>query len=197
MGKIDREHFTYQEDIDQAVAIMKRGGVILYPTDTVWGIGCDATNEEAVARIYAIKQRSDSKSMLVLVDSVSSLERIVQEVPEVAYSLIELAVKPITIIYDQGVGLAHNLLAEDGSIGVRVSRETFSRQLARAMRRPIVSTSANISGSPTPMFFSAISPEVINQVDYVVRYRQDDEKEYAPSQIIKLSTNGLVKVIRP
>lgn len=197
MGKIDREHFTYQEDIDQAVAIMKRGGVILYPTDTVWGIGCDATNEEAVARIYAIKQRSDSKSMLVLVDSVSSLERIVQEVPEVAYSLIELAVKPITIIYDQGVGLAHNLLAEDGSIGVRVSREAFSRQLARAMRRPIVSTSANISGSPTPMFFSAISPEVINQVDYVVRYRQDDEKEYAPSQIIKLSTNGLVKVIRP
>lgn len=197
MGKIDREHFTYQEDIDQAVAIMKRGGVILYPTDTVWGIGCDATNEEAVARIYAIKQRSDSKSMLVLVDSVSSLERIVQEVPEVAYSLIELAVKPITIIYDQGVGLAHNLLAEDGSIGVRVSREAFSRQLARAMRRPIVSTSANISGSPTPMFFSAISAEVINQVDYVVHYRQDDEKEYAPSQIIKLSTNGLVKVIRP
>lgn len=199
MGKIGkgREHLAYQEDIDQAVATMMRGGIILYPTDTIWGIGCDATNADAVAKIYSLKQRSDSKSMLVLVDSIVSLERIVQEVPAVAYDMIELAIKPITIIYDQGVGLAHNLLAEDGSIGVRVTREDFSKRLAMAMRRPIVSTSANISGAPTPMFFSAISPEIISQVDYVVRYRQDDELEYAPSQIIKLSSNGLVKVIRP
>lgn len=187
----------YQDDLDHAVEVLRRGGLILYPTDTVWGIGCDATNSSAVARIYALKQRADAKSMLVLVDSTATLERVVRSVPEVAYDMIDLAVRPITIIYDHADGVAPELLAEDGSLGVRVTRESFSQSLCRALRRPIVSTSANISGSPTPAVFSAISPEIIAGVDYVVRYRQDDRSQSAPSQIIKLSNDGTVSIIRP
>lgn len=187
----------YQEDLRAALDVLKRGGIILYPTDTVWGIGCDATNQEAVARIYALKQRTDSKSMLVLVDSLCSLERIVKEVPALAYDMIELAIKPITIIYDDGIGLAPNLLGEDGSIGVRVSREAFSRDLAKQLRRPLVSTSANISGVATPASFAQIAPEIIAGVDYVVGYRQTDTTPATPSQIIRLKNNGIVQVIRP
>lgn len=187
----------YQDDIDQAVGVLKRGGIILYPTDTVWGIGCDATNAEAVARIYALKRRADAKSMLVLVDSIASLERIVPTVPGVAYDMIELAIRPITIIYDRAEGVASSLLAEDGSLGVRVSREPFSSALCRALRRPLVSTSANISGEPTPLVFSAIGREIVEGVDYVVSYRQDDREQAPPSQIIKLSHDGQVKIVRP
>ncbi len=187
----------YQDDLHRALEVLRRGGIILYPTDTIWGIGCDATNAEAVARIYELKRRADSKSMLVLVDSLASLERVVKEVPALAYDMIELAIKPITIIYDEGVGLAPNLLAEDGSIGVRVSREAFSRDLAKALRRPLVSTSANISGAPTATFFADIAPEIIAGVDYVVGYRQGDTTPAEPSQIIRLKNNGIVQVIRP
>ena len=194
--KITQEPYD-KADLDEAVETLRRGGIILYPTDTVWGIGCDATNEEAVRRIYELKRREDSKSMLVLVGETYEVERLVSEVPEVAYDLMELAVRPITIIYPHATGVAPNLLGEGGSLGIRQSRELFSSTLCKRLRRPIVSTSANISGEPTPLFFSGISPEIVAGVDYVVKYRQSDETPREPSQIIMLGPTGEVKVIRP
>lgn len=187
----------YKEDLDKAIQCLRSGGIILYPTDTVWGIGCDATNSEAVAKIFALKERADAKSMLVLVDSIPALERVIPEVPDVAYDMIDLAIRPITIIYDDAKGVAPALIAEDGSLGVRVTKERFSQDICRILRRPIVSTSANISGEPTPAVFSAISPAIVNGVDYVVNYRQLDNPKAQPSQIIKLGRGGEVKVIRP
>lgn len=187
----------YKADLDTALAVLRRGGIILYPTDTVWGIGCDATNAEAVARIYQLKQRADAKSMLVLVDSLVALERIIPEVPSVAYDLIELATRPLTIVYDEAVGVADNLVAGDGSLGVRVTREAFSSTLCRLLRRPMVSTSANLSGMPTPATYSAISTEIIQGVDYVVSYRREDKSLAPPSQIIKLGKGGEVAILRP
>ena len=187
----------YKEDLDKAIQCLRSGGIILYPTDTVWGIGCDATNGEAVAKIFALKERVDAKSMLVLVDSIPALERIIPEVPDVAYDMIDLAIRPITIIYDDAKGVAPALIAEDGSLGVRVTKERFSQDICRILRRPIVSTSANISGEPTPAVFSAISQAIVDGVDYVVNYRQLDNSKAQPSQIIKLGRGGEVKVIRP
>lgn len=187
----------YKEDLDKAIQCLRSGGIILYPTDTVWGIGCDATNSEAVAKIFALKERADAKSMLVLVDSIPALERIIPEVPDVAYDMINLAIRPITIIYDDAKGVAPALIAEDGSLGVRVTKERFSQDICRILRRPIVSTSANISGEPTPAVFSAISQAIVDGVDYVVNYRQLDNSKVQPSQIIKLGRGGEVKVIRP
>ncbi len=187
----------YWDEIKQASEVMRQGGIILYPTDTIWGLGCDARNAEAVAKIYALKQRAEAKSMLCLVDSLIALERIIPQVPDVAYDMIELAIRPITIIYDKAEGVAENLLAEDGSLGVRMTNEEFSRNLCRYMSAPIVSTSANISGEASPKFFAEISSEIIDSVDYVVRYRQKDRQSSPPSQIIKLSVDGQVKVIRP
>jgi len=187
----------YKEDLDKAIQCLRSGGIILYPTDTVWGIGCDATNSEAVAKIFALKERADAKSMLVLVDSIPALERVIPEVPDVAYDMIDLAIRPITIIYDDAKGVAPALIAEDGSLGVRVTKERFSQDICRILRRPIVSTSANISGEPTPAVFSAISPAIVNGIDYVVNYRQLDNSKAQPSQIIKLGRGGEVKVIRP
>lgn len=184
------------EDLAKAVEVLKKGGIILYPTDTVWGIGCDATNQEAVKRIYELKQRADSKSMLVLVASEGELQRTVKEVPEAAWMLMEAAVNPMTIIYDSPVGLASNLLAEDGSIGIRVTGELFSRSLCERLRRPIVSTSANISGRKTPTIFAEIDEEIKNGVDYVAEYRRDDDRKKKSSNIIKVSNSGIVKVIR-
>lgn len=175
---------------------MKEGGVILYPTDTVWGIGCDATNAEAVQRVYEIKQRADSKAMLVLVDSTAKLNAYVDEVPEVAWDLIELSDKPLTIIYSGARNLAPNLLAEDGSVGIRVTTEEFSNRLCQQFRKAIVSTSANISGQPGAANFSEISEEIIYAVDYVVDYRQDDLSRPRPSSIIKLGKGGEIKIIR-
>lgn len=149
---------------------MSEGGVILYPTDTIWGIGCDATNEEAVRRVYEIKQRSDSKAMLVLVDSPVKVDFYVQDVPEVAWDLIELADKPLTIIYSGARNLAPNLLAEDGSVGIRVTSEAFSKRLCQQFRKAIVSTSANVSGQPSPGNFSEISEDIKSAVDYIVGY---------------------------
>ena len=152
---------------------MREGGVILYPTDTIWGIGCDATNEDAVRRVYEIKQRQDSKAMLVLVDSSVKVDFYVQDVPEVAWDLIDLADKPLTIIYSGARNLAANLLAEDGSVGIRVTNEDFSKRLCQQFRKAVVSTSANISGQPSPRNFSEISEEVKSAVDYIVGYRQE------------------------
>lgn len=194
---MNKHNIDFRADLDEALKTLKQGGIILYPTDTVWGIGCDATNAEAIAKIYALKQRADAKSMLVLVDSIPALERIIPDIPEVAYDLVELATKPLTIIYDKASGVAPALIAEDGSLGVRLTQEAFSSALCRALRRPLVSTSANISGEPTPLRFSAISQEIIDGVDYVVGYRQNDAQNSPPSQIIKLGSNGEVKIIRP
>lgn len=175
---------------------MQEGGVILYPTDTIWGLGCDATNPDAVRRVYEIKKRADSKAMLVLVDSSVKVDFYVQDVPEVAWDLIELADKPLTIIYSGARNLAPNLLAEDGSVGIRVTSEDFSRRLCQQFRKAIVSTSANISGQSSPANFSEISDDVKSQVDYIVGFRQDDISRPKPSSIIKLDKGGVIKIIR-
>ena len=175
---------------------MQKGGVILYPTDTVWGIGCDATNEEAVKRVYEIKHRADSKAMLVLVDSPVKVDFYVSDVPAVAWDLIEFTTKPLTIIYSGARNLAPNLLAEDGSVGIRVTNEEFSRRLCQQFRKAIVSTSANISGQPGAANFTEISEEVKSAVDYIVSFRQDDMSRPKPSSIIKLDKGGVIKIIR-
>ena len=175
---------------------MREGGVILYPTDTVWGIGCDATNPDAVRRVYEIKKRADSKAMLVLVDSPVKVDFYVADVPDVAWDLIELADKPLTIIYGGARNLAENLLAEDGSVGIRVTNEEFSRRRCQQFRKAIGSTSANISGQPGAANFNEISEEVKSQVDYIVGYRQDDRNRPKPSSIIKLEKGGVIKIIR-
>ena len=176
---------------------MADGGVILYPTDTIWGIGCDATNPEAVKRVYDIKRRADSKAMLVLVDSAVKVDFYVNEVPDVAWDLIELATRPLTIIYDGARNLAPNLLAEDGSVGIRVTQERFSQQLCRQYRKAIVSTSANLSGTPSPHCFADICDEVQQAVDYIVDYTREETAAATPSSIIELGAKGAVKIIRP
>lgn len=186
----------YRDDIRQAVEVMNKGGIILYPTDTIWGIGCDATNPEAVKRVYDIKHRNDAKALITLIDSEAKLEAYVTNVPEVAWQLIEVAEKPLTIIYDGARNLAPNLLAEDGSAGIRITREEFSKNLCMRMRRAIVSTSANISGEPSPKCFADISPDIINAVDYVCTSRRNEDKNPPASNIIKLGAGGEVKVIR-
>ncbi|MGL4851393.1 MAG: L-threonylcarbamoyladenylate synthase [Phocaeicola sp.] len=185
-----------KEEIKKACDVLRRGGVILYPTDTIWGIGCDATNEEAVKRVYEIKQRVDSKAMLVLVDNDVKVDFYVNNAPDVAWSLIEFATKPLTIIYDDARNLAPNLVAEDGSVGIRVTQEPFSKELCYRYRKAIVSTSANISGQPSPVSFADISDEVKQAVDYIVAYRQDEKGGAKPSSIIKLGNGGQVKIIR-
>ena len=175
---------------------MRKGGVILYPTDTVWGIGCDATDADAVKRVFEIKKRCDSKALLLLVDSADRLARYVGSVPAVAWDLIELSDKPLTIIYDGAKNLAPNLIAEDGSVGIRVTSEAFSNQLCYRFRKAIVSTSANISGEPSPASFHEISDEIKQAVDYIVQSRQNEKISSKSSSIIKLGKGGQVKVIR-
>ena len=170
--------------------------MILYPTDTIWGIGCDATNEEAVRRVYEIKRRADSKAMLVLVDSAVKVDFYVQDVPEIAWDLIELADKPLTIIYSGARNLAPNLLADDGRVGIRVTGEEFSKRLCQQFRKAIVSTSANVSGQPSPQNFSEISEEIKAAVDYIVDYRREETTQAKPSSIIKLDKGGVIKIIR-
>jgi L-threonylcarbamoyladenylate synthase len=184
------------EDIQQALEVLRKGGIILYPTDTIWGLGCDATNSEAVKKIYALKKRSDSKSMLVLVDFAARVERYVEKVPDVAWDLVELATSPLTVIYPGAKNLANELVAEDGSIGIRVASDEFCQKLITRFGKPIVSTSANISGSSSPAFFDEISDEIKDAVDYIVNYRQDDRIPRKPSGIIKLGLGGEVQVIR-
>lgn len=185
-----------QDEVKKAVEVMRNGGVILYPTDTVWGIGCDATNEEAVKRVYEIKRRSDSKALICLVDSEARLTRYVRRVSDVTWDMIELATKPLTVIYDNATGLAPNLLAEDGSVGIRITKEEFSKELCFRFQKPIVSTSANISGEPTPQTFDEISNEIKNAVDYVVKYSQRCKEKHQPSSIIKINADGEFTIIR-
>lgn len=184
------------EDIKKACEVLQAGGLILYPTDTIWGIGCDATNEEAVQKVYDLKRRIDNKAMLVLIDNPVKLEAYVSDVPEIAWELIDVADKPLTIIYSNAKNLARNLLGEDGSVGIRVTNEDFSRRLCERFRKPLVSTSANISGEPFPANFKEVSDPIKKGVDYVVSYHQEDVRETQPSGIIKLGAGGLIRVIR-
>ena len=186
----------FDKDINAAVEVMRKGGVILYPTDTVWGIGCDATNPEAVAKVYAIKHREDSKAMICLVDSEARLQRYVRNVPNVAWDVIEMATTPVTVILDGAANLAPNLLAEDGSVAMRVTREPFSNQLCYRFQKAIVSTSANISGNPPASNYCDIDPELLAAVDYVCTSRRQEKKPHTPSSIIRLRPNGEVEVIR-
>ena len=185
-----------QDDIKKAVEVMRQGGVILYPTDTVWGIGCDATNPEAVARVYKIKHRDDSKALICLVDSEARLQRYVRNVPEVAWQVMELATQPTTVILDNATGLAEILIAEDGSIAMRITGEPFSKELCYRFQKPIVSTSANISGQPAAENYKDISEELINSVDYVCYSRRQEKKPHTPSKILRIRLNGEVEIIR-
>lgn len=185
-----------KEDLKKAVEVLRSGGVILYPTDTVWGLGCDATNAGAVKRLYEIKRRADSKSMLVLTDSIAKVQAYTDEVPDVAFDLLEIADKPLTVIYPKARNLAENLTAEDGSIGMRITNEIFSKTLCQMFRKPVVSTSANISGEPAPQCFAEISDEIRQAADYVVAFRQNDRTKSQPSSIIQIGKGGQVKIIR-
>ncbi|MDR3226148.1 MAG: threonylcarbamoyl-AMP synthase [Prevotellaceae bacterium] len=185
-----------KNEIKKAVEILKNGGIILYPTDTVWGIGCDATNAAAVEKIYKLKQRNDSKSMLVLVDNADRISRYVKQIPNIASDLIELTTTPLTIIYPQAVNLAPNLIADDKTIGIRVVNHQFCQQLIFALNRPIVSTSANISGEKAPKKFNDVSDEIRNNVDFVVKSIFEGNATNKPSAIIKLGLKNEVEVIR-
>ena len=197
---------TREEDIRNAVETMRRGGVILYPTDTVWGIGCDATNAEAVKRVYDIKQRDDSKALICLVDSDARMQRYFRNIPDVAWQLIDSlqaptpddapSGKPTTIILDGAINLAPNLIAEDGSLGIRITQEPFSKELCYRFQKALVSTSANISGEPAAQNYCDIDPRIIEQVDYVCWSRRQEHKPHTPSSIIRLRENGEVTIIR-
>ena len=191
---------TKEEDIRQAVETMRKGGVILYPTDTVWGIGCDATNAEAVAKVYKIKQRDDSKALICLVDSDARMQRYFRNVPDVAWQLVDSMkegdAKPTTLILDGAINLAANLIAEDGSVGIRITNEPFSKELCYRFQKAIVSTSANISGEPAAQNYCDIDPRIIEAVDYVCWSRRQEHKPHTPSSIIKLKENGEVEIIR-
>ena len=190
-----------EDDIRQAVETMRKGGVILYPTDTVWGIGCDATNAEAVKRVYEIKQREDSKALICLVDSDARMQRYFRNVPDVAWQLIDSLkeatdAKPTTLILDGAINLAPNLIAEDGSLGIRITNEPFSKELCFRFQKAIVSTSANISGEPAAQNYCDVDPRILEAVDYVCWTRRQEHKPHTPSSIIKLKENGEVVIIR-
>jgi len=185
-----------REEIEKAVEVLKSGGIILYPTDTIWGIGCDATNEEAVQKVYQIKRRCEAKSLIVLVDSDMRLERTIEEVPVVAWDLIDFTEKPLTIIFDKPKGIAPSAVNEDNSIGIRITKDTFCQELIRKINAPLISTSANISGSKQANSFDKIDAEIRNSVDHIVNLRQDDKSMNQSSMIIKLDNSGLIKIIR-
>ncbi len=184
------------DEVEYCVSILNEGGVILYPTDTIWGLGCDATNPDAVKRIYELKKRTDSKAMIVLLDSPAKLNYYVSDLPDLSWDLIEYSEKPLTIIYDGARNVAQNLIAEDSSLAIRITKEKFSNELCKRFRKAIVSTSANISGHPSPSNFSMIEETIKNGVDYIVTFRQNETTNPKPSGIIKLGLNGEVKIIR-
>lgn len=184
-----------REVIQKCLGILRHGGLILYPTDTVWGIGCDASSKQAVKKVYDLKKRPDSKALICLVSDVGMLERFVSRVPDLAYDLIDLSTKPTTIVYDDPKGVASNLVGTDNTLAIRVAGDSFCRQLIRAFKKPIVSTSANLAGSPTPKSYAEISGEILKGVDYIVPLKPR-ENNATPSAIIRLGTDGTVKVIR-
>lgn len=185
-----------EEDIKNAIDVMKKGGVILYPTDTVWGIGCDATNVDAVDRIYKIKHRDDSKAMICLVDNEARLQKYIRNVPDVAWDVMELATKPTTIIFDNAVNLASNLIGDDGSVAMRITKEEFSKELCYRFQKAIVSTSANISGLPAAQNYCDIDERILSAVDYVCWTRRQEHYPHQPSSIIRIKENGEFAIIR-
>lgn len=187
---------TIDEDIKACIKVLNSGGVILYPTDTIWGIGCDATNADAVKKVYDLKRRADNKALIVLLDSAEHLDHYVVDVPEMALELLDVAVKPLTIIYDGAFNVASNLLGENDTLGIRIPHEEFSQRLCAQFGKPIVSTSANVSGADSAKIFADISDEIKQGVDYVVKYRQDDTKPRSASNIIMLHGDGTFKIIR-
>lgn len=187
---------SIEDEISRALDVLKKGGIILYPTDTIWGIGCDATNDAAISKIFNLKKREESKSLIVLLDTENKLMRYVKDVPEQAWTLIEFSERPLTIIYENGLNVSKKILAEDGSLAIRITKDPFCQELIRKFGRPLVSTSANISGEQPPESFTDITQEVLNGVDYVVNLRQNDKSRNKPSVIMKISMNGEVKFIR-
>jgi L-threonylcarbamoyladenylate synthase len=186
----------FAEDISDSLIALRNGGIILYPTDTIWGLGCDATNQEAVEKIFRIKSRSESKSLLVLVNGIQMLERYVKDIPEIVYELTSVSDSPLTIIYPAGKSLAPGVCSDDGSVGIRICNDEFCRELLNRFRKPIVSSSANYSGRPSPGNFGEIEKSVLEAVDFVVKYRQNDRRKYSASPVIKVELNGIIKIIR-
>jgi len=194
--QIQKTRAQQDADITQCLKVLSTGGLILYPTDTVWGIGCDATNAEAVSRVYQLKQRDDSKALIVLIDSAEHLDHYVVDVPAIARELIDVAVKPLTIIYEGAYNLASNVLGDEDSVGIRIPNDEFCHRLCERYGKPIVSTSANVSGQPTARTFADIDPTIVNGVDYAVQFRRDDNTRHEPSNIILLGRDGTFKIIR-
>lgn len=186
----------FLEDVERCLVVLQAGGLIVYPTDTIWGIGCDATNADAVARIYALKNRVERKSMIVLVGEEKDVLRYTAGVDLRLFDYLKTVHKPTTVVYDGAIGLAPNLVAEDGSVGIRIVEETFCRHLVKRLRRPLVSTSANISGRPAPAFYQEIGEEILNGVDYVVQYRREDQEKRSPSSVVRWGRDGKVEVLR-
>ena len=185
-----------KEEFQQAVSVLREGGIILYPTDTVWGIGCDASNPEAVKKVYELKNRADSKALITLVASEIMLERTVIDIPNIAWDLIDAAQNPLTLIYEKVTGIADNAIAKDGSCAIRLPNDQFCQHLVQRLGKPLISTSANTSGNPTPKSFQDIEPSILSGVDYVVNLRQQEESKNPPSSIILLKNNGEIKIIR-
>jgi L-threonylcarbamoyladenylate synthase len=187
----------FQKDIEQCLAVLQAGGLILYPTDTIWGIGCDATNPDAVNKVYALKQRAETKSLIVLMTDERDVLKYTSQADLSLFDFLQTVTKPTTIIYDGPVGLADNLTGADNTIAIRLVQDPFCRHLIKRFRKPIVSTSANISGQPAPAFFGQVDERIREGVDHVVVYRQDDETARAPSAILRWNKDGKVTVIRP
>lgn len=186
----------FDEDIKDSLIALRKGGIILYPTDTIWGLGCDATNSFAVENINRIKSRSENKSLLILVDGEQMLERYVRDIPEIVFELASVSDNPLTIIYPNGKNLAAGVCSDDGSVGIRICRDKFCSELISRFRKPIVSTSANFSGKPAPENFDEIDQAIVDAVDYVVKYRQKDRHKHPASPVIKVEQNGTIKILR-
>jgi len=186
----------FEDDIKLSLEVLRNGGVILYPTDTVWGLGCDPTNPAAVEKLLKIKARGENKSLIVLVNGLTMLERYVKNIPVVVYDLVEVSESPLTIIYPEGKFLAAGICAEDNSVGIRICDEQFCNELISRFRKPLVSTSANFSGKPSPANFEEIDPGLAEKADYVVKYRRDDKRKFSPSPVIRVENNGVIKIIR-
>jgi L-threonylcarbamoyladenylate synthase len=187
---------VFEEDIKEALNTLRKGGIILYPTDTIWGLGCDPTNPEAVSKIYKIKSRGEGKSLIILVDGMYMAERYVKNIPEIVYELAEVSDTPLTIIYPEGKNLATGVCNEDGSVAIRICNDEFCKELISRFRKPIVSTSANISGTPAPGNFSEIEKTLVDAVDFVVDWRQNDRSKNVASPVIRINNDGTIKIIR-
>jgi L-threonylcarbamoyladenylate synthase len=185
-----------KEEVAKALKVVQEGGIILYPTDTIWGIGCDATNTEAIKKIYRLKQRDETKSMIILLDSDNKLESYIKDVPAIAYDLIEFAENPLTLIMPGAKNVSPALIADDGSLGIRIVKHPFCEQLIQRLRKPLVSTSANISGKASPQYFGQIDQEIIDTVNYVVDLEQHDNELKKPSTIMRLQPDGRFEFIR-